>query len=185
MNTIVKLLRGEIQGINMATQFMLIALELVLSYFITRFLSKSKEIRLGRFLHVFGSLFYINLLFTLTVFRRPVGSRAGLVHSDINLGFGLRTGNPSLWAGSFSIMNILLFIPLGILLYLQFRKIRIRYGLIVSTLIGAELSLIIECTQLLTGRGMFEVTDLLTNTSGAFIGALLASFVIKIRRSMK
>jgi len=114
-----------------------------------------------------------------------VGSRTGIIYLDINLGFGFKSGNPSLWAGSISMMNILLFIPLGILLYLQFRKIIIQKGVIFATFIGTAISLAIECTQFITGRGMFEVTDLLTNTFGTFFGALCASIVIKIKRSMK
>lgn len=63
--------------------------------------------------------------------------------------------------------NILLFLPLGILLFILAKPFRNPF---VSFLTGAAASLAIETMQALTRRGSFEVDDLLTNTLGMMIG---------------
>ena len=45
------------------------------------------------------------------------------------------------------------------------------------TLAGFGLSLTIECLQLLLHVGFFELTDLVMNTVGAFVGALVSAGV--------
>ena len=74
-----------------------------------------------------------------------------------------------------SLLNILLFIPLGFLLPLlwePYRKISrtVFFGLIFS--------MTIELLQMLTFRAT-DVNDLITNTSGAAIGFLLAAPVLR------
>lgn len=65
------------------------------------------------------------------------------------------------------ILNILLFLPLGVLLPLCFR--RVRRGLpTVGT--GFLLSLVIELLQYVTHRGFLDVDDLMLNTLGTFLG---------------
>lgn len=48
------------------------------------------------------------------------------------------------------------------------------------TLAGFGLSLTIECLQLLLHVGFFELTDLVMNTVGAFVGALVAVILRKV-----
>lgn len=64
--------------------------------------------------------------------------------------------------------NVILFLPFGFFCRRLFGLKR-RFIL----LCGLMLSLAIECGQLLTGLGSFEVDDLCTNTFGSFIGALV------------
>lgn len=79
----------------------------------------------------------------------------------------------SLWQVLF---NVVLFIPVGIL------AVRwARANILTGTLIGAGLSLVIEATQLTGIWGIYtcayrvaDVDDLMVNTTGAFIGTLLA-----------
>lgn len=73
------------------------------------------------------------------------------------------------------ILNYLLFIPLGILLYGTFGE---RIGLKV-VLIGCVLSAGIEITQLVFRIGLFEFDDILGNTIGCLMGAGLVK-IIKI-----
>ena len=69
-----------------------------------------------------------------------------------------------------SLLNVLLFIPLGVFLPV----IWAHYRNVKSTVyFGLGLSLIIEILQMLTYRAT-DVNDLLTNTAGAVIGFLLA-----------
>ena len=77
----------------------------------------------------------------------------------------------------FSLLNILLFVPFGILIYLFFRKSKTGFAIFATTLTGLLMSSVIECAQFLTGRGMFEVTDLVTNTTGALVGAVIAALL--------
>ena len=53
-----------------------------------------------------------------------------------------------------------------------------RVGLV--TLAAFGLSLCIECLQLVLHVGFFEVTDLVMNTVGAFVGALISAGVRKV-----
>lgn len=74
------------------------------------------------------------------------------------------------------VFNIALFVPLGF-----FVRFVARRGMVVAFLIGLGTSVFIECTQ---GTGVwglypcayrvFDVDDMLTNTTGAVIGSLLA-----------
>ena len=76
------------------------------------------------------------------------------------------------------ILNIILFLPIGILLPVLFhRTFRWRQGL----LIGVLLSSVIEITQLVSCRGLFEWDDMLHNGIGCMLGCLLADLVIRVR----
>ena len=72
--------------------------------------------------------------------------------------------------------NIALFLPLGFVLRLLWRR-----GVVVTTLVGFALSLFVETTQLTGVWGLygcayrvFDVDDMLSNTAGAFIGGVLS-----------
>ena len=74
-----------------------------------------------------------------------------------------------------SLLNVLLFIPLGLLLPM----IWMRYRNVKSTVaLGIGLSMMIELLQMLTFRAT-DVNDLITNTSGAAVGFLLAAPVLR------
>lgn len=60
------------------------------------------------------------------------------------------------------------------------KRLRARRRLGLAALVGFELSLIIECLQLLLHVGFFELTDLVMNTVGAFVGALISVGVRKV-----
>ena len=67
------------------------------------------------------------------------------------------------------ILNYLFFILLGLLLYLCFGK---KYGLRV-VIAGFLLSTSIELIQLIFRIGLFEFDDIIGNTIGCFIGAVV------------
>ena len=79
--------------------------------------------------------------------------------------------------------NIAAFIPFGLFLseFLASAK-RFSAGrrLGLATLAGFGLSLCIECLQLLLRVGFFELTDLVMNTLGAFVGALISAGLRKV-----
>jgi len=74
-----------------------------------------------------------------------------------------------------SLLNILLFVPLGIGLPVLWQK----YSTLKNTLsFGFCLSLVIELLQMLTYRAT-DVNDLMTNTLGTFLGWLVADAAMK------
>lgn len=75
------------------------------------------------------------------------------------------------------LLNIGLFVPLGILLPLMFRKLQKWYWMLSAGFGG---SLAIELLQLATGRGMFDVDDLFTNTLGAMLGWAVVMVILTL-----
>ena len=73
-------------------------------------------------------------------------------------------------AALLAVLNVVLFLPLGILLPVVFPKFR-KFGWMLAAGIG--FSLLIETVQLVGRVGIFETDDLLFNTVGAVIGFLL------------
>ena len=77
-------------------------------------------------------------------------------------------------------LNVLLFVPLGYFV----RRIAGR-GVLVTGLLGAGISVLIETTQLTGLWGLyacsyrfFDVDDIITNTTGALVGAVLAHVLV-------
>lgn len=69
-----------------------------------------------------------------------------------------------------NLLNIVLFVPIGIFLKMAFRYIKFVQIL----LIGLLFSFTIEVSQLLLHRGWFEVDDMMHNTLGAMLGYLIS-----------
>ncbi len=85
------------------------------------------------------------------------------------------------------VFNVLLFMPLGF-----FVRVLGGRGILTALLVGLGTSLFVECTQLTGVWGLypcayrfFDVGDLLTNTTGAVLGAVLALVVPASRRGMR
>ena len=74
-----------------------------------------------------------------------------------------------------SILNILLFIPLGAMLPILWNSFRTQKN---TLLFGFGTSLTIELLQILTFRAT-DVNDLITNTLGTYLGFLFASHLCK------
>lgn len=75
------------------------------------------------------------------------------------------------------LLNIALFIPLGVLLPLMFKKFRKWY---IAFCGGFLFSLIIEIIQIITLKGMFDVDDIFNNTLGAVLGWCIVMIIITI-----
>ena len=112
---------------------------------------------------VFG--IYLSIMLIITFLSREGGSRNGGFDLEIFSTWGINDRN-----NAFVIENILLFIPYGCLACWAFRRMRKFFACLA---LGGFTSLLIETLQLLTGRGFFQIDDILTNTLGAAAGFLL------------
>lgn len=109
----------------------------------------------------FISILYIFFVLWLTIFSRPNG--------QYNMGISVELYfiHDDWYSILQTAQNLLLTLPLGIFVTYFFKKLRI------ALLIGALFSLCIECIQLITGRGTFEISDFIMNTVGALVGGFL------------
>ncbi len=171
-----EIFKTETAGVGQKEIIALLVVEVLAVVALSIAFRKKGRINVRKVLYILAVMTYTYILLNITLFRREPGSRAGIVHLKIMLGFGFRTGNPS-WIMAFSLLNILLFVPFGILIYLLFRKSSMGIAIFATTITGLCMSSMIELAQFLTGRGMFEVTDLVTNTTGALVGAVVAALL--------
>ena len=107
--------------------------------------------------------------------------RHGVGH---NLGFSLdRLIHGSEGARSEVISNLIVFAPFGFFLVEFFASLK-RFGfgrrLVIAALTAFGLSLCIELFQLVLKVGFFEVMDLVLNTLGGFVGALISVGLRKV-----
>lgn len=76
-----------------------------------------------------------------------------------------------------SILNVLLFVPMGIFLPVLWQKFHNAFKTI---LFGLMISVFIECMQIFTLRAT-DINDLMTNTLGTAFGYCVGTIFIKIR----
>lgn len=117
--------------------------------------------------------FYVGIMLCTTVwFREASGSSK--IDMEILSTWGINNRNNAL-----VVENVLLFVPYGFLLPWVFERTR---GFLRTGFWGLLTSVCVEVLQLATGRGYFQIDDILTNTLGALIGFLgfaLVRFIFK------
>ena len=79
------------------------------------------------------------------------------------------------------ILNYILFVPLGLLLYFCFGE---KFGLRVA-LAGVLLSASVELIQLTFKIGVFEFDDMIGNTVGCLFGALVGKAIRELKRRIE
>ncbi len=111
-----------------------------------------------------GFFTYLVILLSITFLSRESGSRDGI---DLELfsTWGINVRN-----NAFVVENVLLFIPFGLVCPWAFGTLGNFFA---CTLFGAAVSTAIECMQLVTGRGYFQIDDILANALGMAVGCLL------------
>lgn len=117
-----------------------------------------------------GFLFciYMAIMLTITFFSRESGGDKS-IYLEIGSSWGINARN-----NAYVVENVLLFIPYGFLLPMAWKKGR---GWWKAILLGFLTSLIIESLQLVSGRGVFQTDDIITNTMGAFLGYFIFAFL--------
>lgn len=100
------------------------------------------------------------------------------IRPELNLNLIPLVGMIDDWKNS--ILNILLFVPLGTILPVLWHKFKTPKN---TVLFGFGVSLVIELLQILTFRAT-DVNDLITNTLGTFLGFFCAKFLLRKYHSM-
>lgn len=117
--------------------------------------------------------FYLSLMLIITFLSRESGG-GGVFDLKLFSTWGINDRNNAL-----VLENVLLFVPYGFFCCWAFERMKHFFW---CTLLGAGTSLAIECLQLATGRGFFQIDDILTNTLGAAAGYLLCRLVFWRRK---
>ena len=83
------------------------------------------------------------------------------------------------------IMNIVVFVPIGFLLFYQKSSKLKEIDLLVFSIICMFFSISIELSQYMLRRGTSEIDDVITNTMGGILGVILALFtnIIILKKS--
>ena len=108
--------------------------------------------------------FYLSLMLIITFLSRESGG-GSVLDLELFSTWGINNRN-----NAFVVENVLLFVPYGFLGCWAFERMK---GFAWCTLLGAVTSLSIECLQLVTGRGFFQIDDILTNILGTVVGYLI------------
>lgn len=116
---------------------------------------------------------YLSLMLIITFLSRESGDSKG-VDLELFSTWGINDRN-----NAFVIENVLLFVPYGFLGCFACRRLA-RFWRCMA--LGAVTSLGIETLQLITGRGFFQIDDILTNTLGAVAGFLLYRLVTALQK---
>ncbi|GFZ30049.1 hypothetical protein CSC2_05750 [Clostridium zeae] len=150
-----------------AVGMILLSIMLSIGYFVIykKILKGKKTIRVRQ-----AVLYSFLLIYIIIVFGATVGIR---MPSNSSANMHLFSSYIEAW-NSFSkvewrniILNILMFVPLGFMLPIIFRRCRKWY---VTYFIGFLSTVVIEIIQLITGRGIFELDDIFNNALGCMIG---------------
>ncbi len=119
---------------------------------------------------------YLAVILTITFLSREGGNQLGF-DLEIFSTWGINNRNNAL-----VIENILLFVPYGIVCPMAFLRVR-KFGRCLA--VGALTSLGVELLQLFTGRGFFQIDDILTNIIGTIIGYWIFSLARWIGEKVK
>ena len=119
---------------------------------------------------------YIAALFYFGVVNRTI-QESPIIQTDLFWGYD----NPSENIIKDNIINILIFVPIGVLVSIISKKFMVLKAL----LTGLFVSETIECCQLIFKRGNFDIDDLFNNTIGSFIGSLFYLIILNLCRLLK
>ena len=123
---------------------------------------------------------YVFLVLAVTVFSRELNDQTSILMEPLQSYRRYITDEFT----RFEIQaNIILFIPIGILAPMSMKRLSVF-----ALIIGLIISLSIEALQFVTGRGVFEFDDLISNLIGFLIGFAFYCFIhllVRISISIK
>ena len=141
----------------------------VLALLYWRWYGRETRLTLRRSTAILLLLCYLGGLAAVTLLLRMDGVRTG-VQTHLLLAFWEAWNAFTLQAWLNPLLNIAMFMPLGVLLPLASTPFRRWHWMLAA---GAGTSLVIETLQYLLGRGQADVDDLFCNTLGAMLGYCL------------
>ena len=116
---------------------------------------------------------FLALMLMITYLSRESGGTAKL---DLVLGASLTINERN---DALVLENLLLFVPYGFC-FCWWAKGKALF--VKSILLGAVTSIAIEWMQLITGRGIFQLDDIVANTIGCMVGAFVYLLLSKLFR---
>lgn len=129
-----------------------------------------------RHIVILSLIAYVAVFFSVAVVFRESSDKC-----TIRLDLFKELNNPGPDGYRDLILNIVCFIPLGMLVGLLSEKYRWAKALLAGLLV----SLTIEFSQLIWHRGVFDVNDLFNNALGALIGGFIAVGVMSFYKGRK
>ncbi|MFS0868508.1 VanZ family protein [Paenibacillus xylanilyticus] len=133
-----------------------------------------RSITRRQFVALFLILGWIGIVMTLTTFSRGANYE-GWINIELFSGYINAWNKWSMSEFQLIIFNMLMFVPLGFILpHIGMKTRRFKPVLLISLLV----TLGIETFQMITGRGIFELDDILHNTIGSMAGYLLMDAIL-------
>lgn len=128
-----------------------------------------KQIKIVRIVvFVFAFLSYIDLLFTVTLYKRFMSIDPATQETVFTHGINFIPFTD--WTVTDFILNAFAFFPFGFLLQMTSKDNKVRaYPVLIPLLV----SVLIETVQYAFSVGVADTTDVISNITGAFIGCLL------------
>ena len=125
---------------------------------------------------------YACFIFQIAFYRR-IGSEKSKINTWLYFGFRKWDGTVDEKQVVYSFLNVVFFVPWGFLLASAMENNVRRF--VMTFFYSLITSLSIEVLQYITKTGTSEITDLVTNVTGTFFGALCVAFGVIIARRMK
>ncbi|KGR84412.1 VanZ family protein [Lysinibacillus odysseyi] len=155
---------------------------LFVGYFVYRkFFYKQYPIRLSTFVCITLLICWAVVVVGITTLSRPANF-TGQVNISLFSGYINAWNKWSLFELQLIIFNMVMFMPLGALLPLLHKKNRLFWRVLVLSLV---VTLSLEVFQLLSGKGIFELDDLLHNTVGSLAGYFFMMGIIEVIKQRK
>lgn len=162
-------------GIAITIVFLAFAAWITVQLYRLKFHNTIPEInkyKLKKYIFVFALIGCCTMIAYETIFSRGANSR-----DSLSLVFYFEDIRNLAGAGRYLLENVVLFMPFGFLVAGLCKK---RFRFLKTCFISFIGSLSIETTQLITGRGYFQISDLIANTCGGASGALIYIIIIAI-----
>ena len=116
----------------------------------------------------------MGIMLLITIFRRE----AGYPRRNINPFPTWDNYGGDITKTIYTIFNIILFIPLGLLVRLRQYRVKNMKAFLITMCIGLATTCFIEGVQYLTDKGYFEFTDIINNILGCLIGLILGRLIL-------
>lgn len=165
----------QLDGIRLIDIVICILLALIItSLYYLVFLRNRIEKKNSFLVFLFAAVLYFEMTVFITIIRRQPGSEyySGNIVPYIEWGY-VGDNKYAVRQVVYNILNVVLFVPVGFFVRGLRRSDNTVKNGVISVMIGFLYSFIIEILQLLSKRGTFELTDIVTNVAGSCLGVII------------